>query len=72
MEGDDNKLPNCLGALWTVVGGGVDKTVVLVDAEMKGGVIRCGVGGYSCAVGLLTFGILESTVSQLVYLAESV
>ena len=23
------------GALWTVVGGGVDKAVVLVDAEMK-------------------------------------
>ena len=35
MEGDDNKPPNCLWALWTVVGGGVDKTVVLVDAEMK-------------------------------------
>ena len=35
MEGDNNKLPNCLGALWTIVGGGVDKTVVLVDAEMK-------------------------------------
>ena len=35
MEGDKNKLPNCLGALWTVVGGGVDKIVVLVDVEMK-------------------------------------
>ena len=34
MEGDNNKPPNCLGALWTVVGG-VDQTVVLVDAEMK-------------------------------------
>ena len=35
MEGDDNKPPNCLGALWTVVGGDVDKIVVIVDAEMK-------------------------------------
>ena len=30
MEDDDNRPPNCLGALWTVVGGGVDKTVVLL------------------------------------------
>ena len=35
IEGDDNKPPNCLGALWTMFGGGVDKTIVLVDAEMK-------------------------------------
>ena len=32
---DDNKLPNCSGALWIVVGGGADKNVVLVNAEMK-------------------------------------
>ena len=35
MEGENNKLPICLGLLWTVVGGGVDKTVVLVDNEKK-------------------------------------
>ena len=33
IKGDDNEPQNCLGARWTVVG--VDKTVVLVDAEMK-------------------------------------